>query len=49
MRITGEIVWNEYDLDKEYYSNGIRFTDIPEQFIELLQKYVESSTFDVRK
>jgi hypothetical protein len=48
-RVVGEIVWTEYDLDKEYYLNGVCFTDVPQKSFEVIQKYIEANTFDVRK
>ncbi len=48
-RVTGEVVWTEYNLDREYYLNGICFTEVPDKSIELIQKYIDSSTFDLRR
>lgn len=47
--VSGKVVWNEKFLKKnndEYFYNGVEFTRIESNDRALINKYVESTTFD---
>jgi c-di-GMP-binding flagellar brake protein YcgR len=46
---TGEIVWNEYLIDKDYFYCGVKFIKIAGKFKEMITQYVNDGFFDIRK
>jgi len=49
MGITGEIVWNEYSTQDDFFFCGIEFIKIPRRFKKMIQQYIDNELFDIRK
>jgi c-di-GMP-binding flagellar brake protein YcgR len=47
VEVTGKIVWLEYLIEKKYYCTGVKFTSIKPGDSELINKYIDSATFEV--
>jgi 5-methylcytosine-specific restriction endonuclease McrBC GTP-binding regulatory subunit McrB len=48
IKVTGRVVWNEFSLNDNFYLSGIEFTDITDETLRFIQKYVSAATFDMR-
>ena len=49
IEVSGEIIWNELNMDNEYYTNGVKFLTLKNEDKELIGKYIDNTTFDMRK
>jgi c-di-GMP-binding flagellar brake protein YcgR len=47
IEVTGEVIWEDYVLEKNYYITGIQFTEIKQSDIELITKFINNATFEM--
>ncbi len=48
LNVSGEVLWNEFSLNDNYYICGIEFKNVTEENRRIIQKYISAATFDVR-
>jgi c-di-GMP-binding flagellar brake protein YcgR len=48
LQVTGKVIWNEFSLDEDYYIQGLEFTGLSPDNLELVRKYISATTFDKR-
>jgi len=49
IEVSGEIIWNEKNIDDEYYTNGVKFLSLKNEEMELIGKFIDNATFDMRR
>jgi c-di-GMP-binding flagellar brake protein YcgR len=49
IEISGNVVWEDFDMDHDFYSIGIEFMSAVEKDRALIEKYIEHETFDMMK
>ena len=48
IQISGIVKWNDFDLRENLYTNGIKFCDIKKEQQEIIKKFIDKTTFDLR-
>jgi c-di-GMP-binding flagellar brake protein YcgR len=49
IKVTGIVTWNEIKSDGNKFLNGIKFIRMDETQLDLIQKFINSVTFEVRR
>lgn len=47
IEVSGEILWNEYSVEKGYYCNGIKFLNIRDADKDLISKFIENAAINI--
>jgi hypothetical protein len=49
IEVIGEVIWEEYVIEKDYFINEIKFTAIKPSDVDLISKYIDNATFVMGK
>lgn len=46
--ITGEITWNEFSIENDFFYCGVKFIKIPGKYKDFILEHINNSFFDIR-